>query len=42
MFSMGGNNIPTVSSQKAICENMTLGAYEETDAYRLVQRFMRE
>ena len=40
MSAMGGSNVPTLSSQKAICENMTLGAYEETDAYRFVQRFL--
>ena len=37
---MGGSNMPTVSSQKTICEDMAFGAYEEAYAYRLVQRFL--
>ena len=42
MSAMGGSDIPTLSNHKTICENMTLGAYEKTDAYKLVQRFMRK
>ena len=32
--------MPTLSSHKTICENMTFGANEETGANRPAQRFL--